>query len=141
MPTVPAASDAVVMASAAPTLIVQAWVAAPDCESFAWNVTLYAPAAFGTPVIAPDPGFRFRPGGNCPPDTDHEYGGAPPVALNDDEYAWPATALADGHPVIAIAALILIDNCCCADETPSVTDAVKVYEPAVVGVPAMVAPE
>jgi hypothetical protein len=58
------------------------------------------PACDGVPVIAPA-ALKFSPGGSCPLETDHVYGGCPPLAVRDPEYAWPTTALEAGHVPIA----------------------------------------
>jgi hypothetical protein len=107
-------------------------------ESVTFAVKLYAPAVVGVPEIAPLPA-SVSPGGNDPLATDHTYGGVPPLAARVCVYAVPAVP-AGSDAVVMLggvgAGLIVICNACEADRLiESVTLAVKLYAPAVVGVP------
>ena len=50
-----------------------------DALSVTRTVKLLDPAVPGVPDIVP-PAARLKPAGSVPLDTDHEYGGVPPVA-------------------------------------------------------------
>jgi hypothetical protein len=63
-----------------PQVSVTVSVAAMPEESIASAVKLKAPEAVAVPVMAPDAGFRLRPGGNEPPVIENVYGEIPPVA-------------------------------------------------------------
>jgi hypothetical protein len=55
--------------------------------SVTFTVKFDVPAVVGGPeIVLPD---RFNPAGSVPLDTDHVYGGVPPVALRPCEYATP----------------------------------------------------
>jgi hypothetical protein len=62
-------------------LVVDAW---PLVESVTVTVKLNVPAVVGVPVTAPVEGFNVRPGGSEPVVIANVYGGAPPVATNDE---------------------------------------------------------
>jgi hypothetical protein len=107
-------------------------------ESVTFAVKLYAPAVVGVPEIAPLPA-SVSPSGNDPLATDHAYGGVPPLAARVCVYAVPAVP--EGNDVVVMlggigAGLIVICKAREADRfVESVTFAVKLYAPAVVGVP------
>jgi hypothetical protein len=75
--------------------MVKALVPLVIAESVDWNVTGYAPAVVGVPVIAPL-AARPNPGGRAPPTTEYVYGGTPPKELSCAEYGtvgWPSGRL------------------------------------------------
>ena len=81
----PAASDVVVIDNACGLIVSDnEAVVEPDVPSVTLTVKFDAPAEVGVPEITP-PADRFNPAGNDPADTDHEYGGVPPVAASDCE--------------------------------------------------------
>lgn len=59
-------------------------------ESCARTVKVNAPAVVAVPEMAPVAGFSDKPGGSVPSVTLQVYGGEPPVATSDSEYATPA---------------------------------------------------
>ena len=61
---------------------VQVRVAKRAAASLTLSVKLNAPDRMGVPEIAPVEEVNESPGGSCPDVTDHEYGGAPPVAVS-----------------------------------------------------------
>lgn len=90
-PTVPVASDVVVIESGATTLKVKDFVAVWFGEEE--SVTLM-PAdevltVVGVPEIVPVLGLSVKPAGKAPDAIDHVYGSVPPVAAIVVEYALP----------------------------------------------------
>jgi hypothetical protein len=81
VPTVPVVSDVVVISNAALIVSDSAFVAFLLALSVTFTVKLLVPAVPGVPEIVP-PADRLSPAGRDPIDTDHEYGGDPPLALN-----------------------------------------------------------
>ena len=80
--------------------------------------------------------------GSAPELTDHAYGGDPPAAASTCEYAAPTVpAGSDDVVILKVSGLIVSDNAA-VEETDalSVTRTVKVFGPAVVGVPDIVPP-
>jgi hypothetical protein len=55
-------------------------------ESITSAVKLKAPDAVAVPVMAPDAGFRVRPGGNEPLIIENVYGETPPLATRLESY-------------------------------------------------------
>lgn len=142
VPAVPAGSEVVVTLGGAGAGLMTIWRGCvPDrfAESVALTVKLNVPDAVGVPVIAPLLA-RVKPAGSAPALTDHEYGGVPPVALRFCcGYAVPAVP--DGSDVVVTvggvgAGLMTICRGCVPDRfAESVALTVKLYVPAVVGVP------
>ena len=55
-------------------------VADPEAPSVTFTVKFAVPAVVGVPeIVLP---VSVSPAGSVPPDTDHVYGGVPPVAFN-----------------------------------------------------------
>jgi hypothetical protein len=99
------------------------------------------PALVGVPLIVPS-WLKLKPAGNVPETTVHEYGVVPPVAVSVDEYGVPTMPLGNEAVVIVSGgALILMENswvAFCTDEEESVTCAVNLDCPVLVGVPLIV---
>ena len=116
-------------------------VAETDALSVTFTVKLLAPAVPGVPEIVP-PADRVKPEGSDPTDTDHEYGGAPPLTLSTCEYIVPTTPAGSDEVVMLNAGgLIVSDNAAVAEtDALSVTFTVKLLVPAVSGVPEIVPP-
>ena len=81
-PTVPDGSDAVVIATAAVTTMLNAFVAFVPAASLTCTVKAKVPAAPGGPSITPCKRSSERPPGSDPAETVHWYGVAPPVAAS-----------------------------------------------------------
>ncbi len=114
-------------------------------ESVAFTVKPKVPGAVGVPEIAPVEAFKFRPGGREEEVIDHVYGVVPPVAARLSLYARPCWPLANKVVVtltgVAAAATVMLSGCVAvsaAGVLASVTIAVKLNDPAVVGVPEIV---
>ncbi len=105
--------------------------------SVAFTVGLKVPVLVGVPEITPVVD-RDRPAGKAPATRDHEYGGTPPVAVREVEYANPT--LAAGSVFVTILSgfrtdrtRVLVDDWTGFEE--SRTENVRLNVPAVVGVP------
>src|ERR1700690_151313 len=102
---------------------------------------LNVPSELGVPVMAPVDGFSVRPGGNEPLEIEKVYGGTPPVATAADEYARPTVPVLAGQTSFRVGGLITMLQfdvvVPAALPVESTTWAVKLYVPAVVGVPVM----
>src|SRR5271167_3371152 len=101
----PAGSDVVVIDNGLTALTVietgaVALRATGVVESVTRRVKSEVPAARGYPKMTPLVTFRVRPGGSLPDDTDHRYGGFPPVAPRVVEYDW--SAIPPGSRVVVI---------------------------------------
>src|SRR5215472_4363537 len=116
-------------------------VAEPAAPSVTLTVKFAAPAAPGVPEMLP-PADRLRPAGSVPLDTDHEYGGVPPVAPSVCEYATPTVPAGSEDVVITRAGgLMVSDSAAVAERAAlSVTLTVKFAAPAAPGVPEMLPP-
>ena len=82
LPTTPLGSDAVVIESAATTVMLSALVAVCAVgveESVALTVKLVVPVAFGVPVMAPVLVFRLAQEGSEPTEMLQVTGGLPPA--------------------------------------------------------------
>ena len=112
-----------------------------DIRSVTLSVKLEDPAPCGVPLMIPSP--RASPAGSEPLATDHVYGGVPPVALTGCEYAVPAVPVGSEDVVILKAGALMVSTRAALPdpEALSVTFTVKLDNPAVVGVPAIVPPE
>src|SRR5438105_4444351 len=102
-------------------------------------VTLKSPTVPGVPVMSP-PGPSFTPSGSDPEDTENVYGGSPPVAATEAEYATPTTPLANEVVVITggFASTVIVRDFVslpCGFGAASTTWTVNVDAPAAVGVP------
>jgi len=116
-------------------------VAVCEALSVARTVKVLDPAAVGVPeMVAP---VSVSPAGKEPLASDHEYGGLPPDAASDCEYAVPTTALGsdDVVTVSVRGVMVIVSDAVAVCDALSVARTVKVFDPAAVGVPAMVAPE
>src|SRR3990172_7910786 len=80
--TVPSASDAVVIAGYALTVIDSALVAVALLSSVTCTVKLDTPAVVGMPLISPVALFSVSPAGRVPTVTAHTYGVFPPAAVS-----------------------------------------------------------
>ncbi|HEY3838650.1 MAG TPA: hypothetical protein VGL72_18860, partial [Bryobacteraceae bacterium] len=102
---------------------------------------LDGPAALGVPDMVPPE--RLNPAGRDPVDSDHVYGGDPPVALSACEYATPVVPGGNEDVVIFRAGVLIVNDNWAVAETDalSVTFTVKLDDAAAVGVPDMVPPE
>ncbi len=108
-------------------------------ESLADIVMLNDPATEGVPLITPVLAFKVRPVGSDPLAIDQVYGVMPPAARNVALYALPAVALGSDVVVmtrgtgatVSVNARLAVAGVA----AESVTETVKVNEPATVGVP------
>ncbi len=108
-------------------------------ESLADTVMLNDPATEGVPLITPVLAFKVSPVGSDPLAIDQTYGVMPPVARNVALYALPAVALGSDVVVmtrgtgatVSVNARLAVAGVA----AESVTETVKVNEPATVGVP------
>ena len=115
-------------------------VAVCDALSVARTVKVLDPAAVGVPpIVAP---VSASPGGRVPLARDHVYGGVPPDAASDCEYAVPTTPLGSDDVVTAseVGVMVMVSDAVAVCDALSVARTVNVLDPAAVGVPAMVAP-
>lgn len=104
-------------------------------------VKLYVPVADGVPEIMPVVAARVSPAGRLPAVIDQVYDGVPPLAVIELEYAVPTVAegkvaftVSDGRGGGATASDSGTEVVC-AGLPESVTVAVKLADPVVVGVP------
>jgi len=141
VPAVPAGSDAVVMLNAGGLIVRDsAFVVLPFALSVTFTVKLLDPAVPGVPDIVP-PAERLKPAGSVPTDTVHVYGGDPPEAASACEYAVPTVPAGSDGVEIVKAGLIVSDSAAVVEtDALSVTFTVKLLDPAVPGVPAIVPP-
>src|SRR5262249_41647420 len=94
------------------------------------------PLAFGVPLSTPLTGSSVMPFGSAPVNTDHVYGGTPPVACSVCEYATPTVpAATDGVTICSAAGLTTNEKARVAGVGPPVTWTMKLNVPGVVGVP------
>ncbi len=129
---------AVVMEIAALTTIESAFVAVAATLSVTIAVKLEVPDVVGVPVMAPVPATRESPAGSVPEEIDHVYGVVPPEAVSAWLYATPAVSAGRLAVVIVSPETTVIDKAWVAvAPTLSVTLAVKLEVPEVVGVPVM----
>ena len=114
-------------------------------ESVTFAVKLNVPAAVGVPEIVPLAAASVRPAGNAPELMLQLYGVVPPLAAKVVVYAVPTCA--EGTELVVIctgvtaAATVMLNACvavCAVGAVESVTLAVKLNVPAVVGVPEIV---
>jgi hypothetical protein len=119
--------------------MVRAAVVETEALSVTFTVTFAGPAFVGVPETTP-PAERFRPAGKDPADTVQEYGGVPPDAPSDCEYAVPTVPGGREELLMLSAAGPIVSDSPAVVETEalSVTFAVKFEVPAVVGVPEIV---
>ena len=94
---------------------------------------IYVPAMVGVPLMTPVAAFRERPVGKVPDDTIHDVGEF--VAASVCEYGVFVFPLIRLVVVITGTVLILIVSCCELLPAMLVAVTVKVYFPAMVGVP------
>ena len=126
------------MIGAGVTVMVQLAVAAVPVESTTLAVKLYVPAVVGVPLIEPVDASNVRPGGRLPVLIENVKGATPPVAASAELYAtptWavlPAQASASGVLTVMVQLVVVVPA---AVPVASTTFAVKLYAPAVVGVP------
>jgi hypothetical protein len=141
VPTTPLGNDDVETVSVAGVIvIVSDAVAVLDALSVARTVKVLDPAAVGAPAMVPP--VSVNPAGKVPLASDQVYGAVPPDAASDCEYAVPTTPLGnDDVETVSVAGLmVMVSDAVAFLEALSVTRTVKVLDPAVVGVPEMVAP-
>jgi hypothetical protein len=115
-------------------------VAVFDAESVTFTVKLDVPAAVGVPEMTLL--VRPSPGGNEPEMMLHVYGGVPPVAAREYEYAIP-TAPLGGAVVVMVTvpdAIVILRFAVAVWEDESVTLSVKLEVPVAVGVPVIAEP-
>jgi hypothetical protein len=121
------------------------WVATDtDCAGLLLSVTVAVkeevPLAVGIPEMLPV-GASVSPEGRLPDVIDHEYGAAPPVACNACEYVAPTVAeLSAGVAMVSgvdATEIVTGADVVCIGLLLSLTAAVKVATPLVVGVPEM----
>jgi hypothetical protein len=74
-------------------VIPQLLVPALPNESTTLDTSLNAPEVAGVPVIAPVAPLSVSPVGRLPEMIEKPYGGVPPLATSDEEYACPAVPL------------------------------------------------
>ena len=141
VPTVPPGNDDVDTASVAGVMvIVSDAVAVRDALSVARTVKVLDPAEVGVPaMVAP---VSVSPAGKVPLASDQVYGGVPPDAASDCEYAVPTTPFGnDDVETVSVAGLmVIVSDAVAVCDALSVTRTVNVLDPVAVGVPAMVAP-
>jgi hypothetical protein len=113
-------------------------------ESFTCTVNEELPGDVGFPEIVPD-AASVKPAGSAPAVMLHEYGVVPPLAASVVEYAL-LTVPSGSEAVVteggcaAAPVIVILNACmsvCCVGEVESVTVAVKLNCPGVVGVPEM----
>ncbi len=114
-------------------------------ESVTFTVKPKVPAAVGVPEIAPVEAFKFRPGGREEALMDQVYGVVPPVAARLALYVVPCWPFAREVVVMltgaGAAVTVMLSGCVAVSAVgvlESVTIAVKLNDPAVVGVPEIV---
>ena len=119
----------------------RAAVVETDALSVTRTVKLLGPAVPGVPDIAPV-ADRVNPAGNDPTDTVHEYGGDPPAATSACEIAVPTVPAGSADVVIFNPGGLINSDRAAVVETDalSVTRTVKLFGPAVPGVPDIVPP-
>jgi hypothetical protein len=148
VPTVPLDNELVVIASGDPlaTIVIEKALDAfctGEEVSVTCTVKLDWPPLVGVPLIVPL-WLKVRPAGRDPEANVHEYGSVPPEAVSAVEYAVPTVPLGNELEVIASGdplALIVMEKALdafCTGEEESVTCAVKLDWPALVGVPLIV---
>jgi hypothetical protein len=119
-------------------------VCAPgDPLSVTRTVKFAVVAVVGVPLITPLEEESVRPAGSAPDETDHAYGGVPPVAAKLTEYDVPTIPPGKGGAVVINngGGLIVTENAFVAVCDPlSVTRTVKFAVVAVVGVPLITPP-
>jgi hypothetical protein len=81
----------------AATVIPQSAVVEAAFESATFAVKLDAPATVGEPEIVPVLELSVSPAGRVPCVTLNVYGGTPPLAVSDEEYATPTVPLPAGQ--------------------------------------------
>src|SRR5215472_16778638 len=113
-------------------------------ESVTFTVKLKEPEAVGVPEIAPAED-SVRPAGKAPELVLQLYGAAPPLAANAVEYAVPTcpdgttvVVTCTGLPAAAIVMLSAFVTLWAVGVVESVSLAVKLNDPATVGVPEIV---
>ena len=84
---------------------------------------LELPAAVGVPLRAPVDALRARPAGRFPVETDHAYGGMPPVPASVVAYAMPIVPAGSGPGAVVIFGLIGIFNAVAAVRVLLATEA------------------
>jgi hypothetical protein len=134
--------------TAAATVTLNAFVAVcavGTVESVTLAVKLNVPAAVGVPEIVPLAAASVRPAGNAPELMLQLYGVVPPLAANVVVYAVPTCAegtelvvICTGVTAAATVTLNAFVAVCAVGTVESVTLAVKLNDPAVVGVPEIV---
>jgi hypothetical protein len=140
VPTIPAGNDAVVIAKAGLIVSDSAFVVLPFALSVTFTVKLLDPALPGVPDIVP-PADSVKPEGSVPSDTVHVYGADPPEAASACEYAVLTAPAGRDAVVIVKAGLIVSDKSFVVlPFALSVTFTVKLFDPAVPGVPEIVPP-
>jgi hypothetical protein len=142
MPVVAPAHCAVIVGGAIVipqlSVVVVAWI--PSVESVTVTAKENGPAVVGVPVIAPVVAFSVRPGGSAPELTVNVYGARPPVTVIAELYGVPTVpVMVAAHCAVMVGGAIVIPQLLvivpAAVPLESVTCAVKLNGPAVVGVP------
>jgi hypothetical protein len=106
-----------------------------DDPSVTRTVNVEAPASTGVPRIAPF-GLRDNPAGKLPDVTFHEYGGAPPSAAKDAEYAtFTAPSGKAVVDTVSAAGSTRNETSLVSVSVPSVSRTENEKAPAVVGIP------
>jgi hypothetical protein len=139
---VPAGNEEVVMLKAGALIANDnCAVAETDALSVTFTVKLDDAALVGVPDIVPPE--SPSPAGRDPVETDHVYGGDPPVAFSGCEYGTPIVPAGNGEVVIRKAGALIVNDSWAVAETDalSVTLTVKLDDAALVGVPDIVPPE
>jgi len=106
--------------------------------SVTWALKLNVPAMLGVPAIAPVEAFSVRPLGREPLEMLNAYGAVPPEAVSADEYATPTWPVAAGQVNDSVDfATLIVQDMVAVVPVESLTVALKVKLPAVVGIPVM----
>lgn len=106
-------------------------------SSLSWTVKVKTPRCVGDPARLPVPELSEMPGGKPPAVMFQEYGGMPPVPVNDAEYGLPTVAGGGGGLVMFNGGAPIAMPRLASARAPrlSVTWTVKPELPALVGVP------
>jgi hypothetical protein len=141
-PTVPLASDAVeTLNGAGFTRMLNVFDAVAPELSRTWPVKLEVPAALGFPEMTP-PLLNVKPAGSEPALTVQVFPPLPPVAVNVCEYAVPTVPFArlPGETLSGAGFTLMLNGWLSEPPELSLTTAVKLDVPVVVGAPVITPP-